>query len=88
VPENFIWELKQRIARVEASGGFQLDGLKQGDPVHITNGPFEGYDAVFDVCLSDSQRVQVLLEMLGRQVRLKIPVGAIEKRGSHGAPRP
>lgn len=80
VPENVIHELRRRIAEIEEAGGIQLDGLKQGDPVRITQGPLAGYEALFDTRLSGSQRVQVLLDMLGRQVKVKVERSAIEKR--------
>ncbi len=80
VPENVVHELKRRIAAIESAGGIHLEGLKQGDPVRITRGPLAGYEALFDMRLSDSERVQVLLEMLGRQVRAKVSRSAIEKR--------
>ncbi len=80
VPDHFIHELRQRIADIEAAGGLHLDGLKKGDPVQIKHGPFEGYDAIFDVHLSGEERVEVLLFWLGRQMKVKLNPGAIEKQ--------
>jgi transcription elongation factor/antiterminator RfaH len=80
VPDHVIHELKRRIADIEAAGGIQLEGLKQGDPVKITHGPLAGYEAIFDLRLSGSARVQVLLEMLGRLVKVKVNASVIEKR--------
>jgi transcription elongation factor/antiterminator RfaH len=80
VPDSIIHELKRRVADIEAAGGIQLEGLKQGDPVRITTGPLAGYEAIFDLRLSGSVRVQVLLEMLGRLVKVKVSADAIEKR--------
>lgn len=80
VPDNVIAELKRHVRRVNAGGGLTLHGLKPGDVVRITHGPLAGYEAVFDLRLSGSERVQVLLEMLGRQVRVRVDAGAIEKR--------
>jgi transcription elongation factor/antiterminator RfaH len=79
VPPHIIHELKRRVADIEVAGGIQLEGLKQGDPVRITHGPLAGYEAIFDLRLSGSARVQVLLEMLGRLVKVKVNAGAIEK---------
>lgn len=83
VPDPVIHELKRRVAAIEAAGGIQLEGLKRHDPVRITHGPLAGYDAIFDLRLSSSQRVQVLLEILGRQVKVKIDASMIEKRPPH-----
>jgi transcription elongation factor/antiterminator RfaH len=80
VPDPIVYELKRRVADIEAAGGIQLEGLKQGDPVRITYGPLAGYEAIFDLQLSGSERVQVLLEMLGRLVKVTVNTSAIEKR--------
>lgn len=52
---------------------------KRGDPVRINEGPFSGLEAVFDQSLKGSERVAVLLEILGRQTRLVLPSEAIAK---------
>jgi transcriptional antiterminator RfaH len=80
VPDNVIIEIRRRMAGIQAAGGVQLDGLKQGDPVQITHGPLAGFEAIFDLQLSGAERVQVLLEMLGRLVKVQVQAGAIEKR--------
>lgn len=80
IPDYFIDELRKRIAAVEAAGGLNLDGLRKGDQVKITSGPFAGYDALFDMRLTGEERVQVLLHWLGREVKVKVDMNAIEKR--------
>ncbi|NLF77447.1 MAG: hypothetical protein GX573_17265, partial [Chloroflexi bacterium] len=45
----------------------------------ITQGALAGYEALFDMRLSGSERVQVLLEMLGRQVRMQLHASQIER---------
>lgn len=67
VSPHLLQELKRRLAEIEASGGLNLDKLKKGDRVRIVDGPFEGYEAIFDVRLSGKQRVQVLLSFLSDQ---------------------
>lgn len=84
VPDSVVHELKRRVAAIEAAGGLTFDGLQPGDPVRITHGPFAGYEAIFDMRLSGSERVQVLLQMLGRLVRVQVNAGAIEKRRVRG----
>jgi transcription elongation factor/antiterminator RfaH len=84
VPDYIIHELKRRVADIEAAGGRQLEGLKQGDPVRITHGPWAGCEAIFDLRLSGSARVQVLLEMLGRLVKVEVNEDAIEKQQLNG----
>lgn len=80
VPEHFIIELKRRVASIQEAGGFNLSGLQKGDRVRITSGPLAGYEAIFDMRLSDGERVRVFLEMLGRLVRTEIDADVIEKK--------
>ncbi len=80
VPEHVIHELKRRVAEIEEAGGLVFEDLQTGDPVRIVQGPFAGYEAIFDLRLSGSERVQVLLEMLGRLVKVQINANAIEKQ--------
>ncbi len=49
VPTNLILELQERLAEIEAAGGLELAGLKAGDRVRIVEGPFAGYEAIFDM---------------------------------------
>jgi transcription elongation factor/antiterminator RfaH len=80
VPDHYLRELRQRIAQVDEAGGLHLDGLKPGDPVRITSGPFAGYEAIFDMRLSGSERIQVLLQWLGRTVKTRVDKDAVERR--------
>ena len=80
VPANVIHMIKRRIETIATAGGIQFDGLKEGDSVRITHGPLAGYEAIFDRRLRGSERVQILLEILGRQVKTEIDVNAVEKR--------
>ena len=52
---------------------------KPGDPVKINEGPFSGLEAIFERNLKGSERVAVLLEILGRQTRLVLPSETIAK---------
>jgi transcription antitermination factor NusG len=70
----------KQLPAIQAAGGSMLSGLKPGDPIQITTGPLAGYKAVFDARLSGPQRVRVLLDMLGRQVRAEVNFNVIEKK--------
>lgn len=61
------------------NGVAQVDALpaKPGDQVRINEGPFSGLEAIFDRALKGSERVAVLLEILGRQTRIVLPIEAI-----------
>ena len=67
VPDHLIQALKKRIKAIEQAGGEVFDGLEQGDMIHIHEGPFRGYEAVFDARLSGSERVRVLLQFIDDQ---------------------
>lgn len=67
VDESFVDALKAYLERLNQAGGVVYEGLKPGDAVVIRNGPFAGYDAVFDAALPGKERVRVLLMILGRQ---------------------
>lgn len=43
----------------------QTSKFAPGDRVFIQAGPFEGYEAIFDLGLSGEDRVRVLLELIG-----------------------
>ena len=80
VPENLIQELRKRIAALEAAEPKKRRALQQGDRVQITNGPFAGYEAIFDAHLSGNERVQVLLSYLSYQPhRITIDARSVEK---------
>ena len=79
VPEYIILQLKQRINAIEAAGAPEQDGLKKGERVRITVGPLAGYEGIFDLRLSGSERVQVLLTMLGREVKAHVNAGVLER---------
>lgn len=83
VPEELIHAIRLRVEEILLAGGETLNGLKAGDAVVIDNGPFEGYEAIFDVCISGSERVRVLLKMLSKgQIPLELTAGSIRKKRS------
>jgi transcriptional antiterminator RfaH len=82
VPENLILTLRKRVEEISAAGGEVFDGLHPGDVVRISDGPFRGYEAIFDTRLPGSQRVRVLLELLGsqRRVPMELSAGQIQRK--------
>ena len=74
VPDEVISGIQKNVARVNLRNKEQTQGLQPGDPVIITGGPFEGYQAIFDTALEGSQRVRLLIELLhARQIRAQVP---------------
>jgi transcriptional antiterminator RfaH len=50
--------------------------FKKGQEVEIADGPLAEISAIFD-CIDDKDRVFVLMELLGRQVRVRVPLEAV-----------
>jgi transcriptional antiterminator RfaH len=81
IPDNLINELKQRVHEIAEAGGEIFDGLQHGDTVRIHEGPFEGYEAIFDTRLEGQERVRVLLQFINnqREVPVELDVSQIRK---------
>ncbi len=77
VGEDIIEALRDRCP----GGVAQIDPVtaKPGDTVRINEGPFSGLEAVFERTLKSSERVAVLLEILGRQTRIVLASETIAK---------
>ncbi len=82
VPENLLQTIQVRVDEINAAGGEVFEGLKPGDVIRINEGPFSGYEAIFDTRLPGSVRVRVLLELLGshRRVPLVMDAGQIDRK--------
>lgn len=80
VPEALIHAIRRRVDEVNAAGGEVFEGLQKGDEVLIHEGPFAGYEAIFDVRLPGSERVRVLIRLLSqRQVPVELSAGHIKR---------
>lgn len=81
VPENLIHELKKRIKEIAEAGGEFFDGIKPGDKVKIHEGPFSGYEAIFDNRLPGDERVRVLIQLLNdqREIPVELDTSKIRK---------
>ncbi len=77
VPTQFIEALKNRLHQLESRE--KRPAIQPGDKVRIVNGPFQGYEAIFDAQVPGKERVQVLLSFLSRQQTLKLERGSVEK---------
>ena len=77
VPDAIIDTLRER----EAAGAFDRIGIRRlpsiGHTVRITAGAFEDMIGKL-VELGDQDRVVILLELLGRQVRARVDLAAVE----------
>jgi transcriptional antiterminator RfaH len=77
VSEDIIHALRERCP--EGVALIDPVSAQPGDVVRINEGPFSGLEAVFQQKLKGSERVAVLLEILGRQTRIVVPGEMIAK---------
>jgi transcription antitermination factor NusG len=81
VPDHVIAAIRRRVDEINTAGRGWLDRLKRGDIVTIQEGPFSGYDAIFDARLSGEARVRVLLKLLNtRQFPLELSGRQIQRK--------
>lgn len=52
-------------------------GVKVGDTVELTEGPMRGLKGVVNAMLTGAERVRVLLEFLGRENAVEVPVSKL-----------
>lgn len=84
VPGGLIQAIRRRVDEINAAGGELLESLKPGETVVIQDGPFAGYEAIFDARLTAVDRVRVLLTLLHkRRVPLELSVGQIQQKTRH-----
>jgi transcriptional antiterminator RfaH len=84
VPDRIITELRSR----EKNGLIQLPrkpGLRRGDQVRITAGPFTGHLAIYEG-MKSRERVEVLLAMLGSLQRVELARRDIETTTTSSRP--
>lgn len=84
VPENLVQAIQRRVAEINAAGGELLQSLRAGETVVINDGPFAGYEAIFDARLDGFERVRVFLKLLQkRQFPLELSAGQIRQKTRH-----
>ena len=82
VPPNLIFSIRERVEEINTAGGEIFERLQQGEEVRIREGPFKGYEAIFDARVPGSVRVRVLLKLLDnqRQVPLEMDASHIQRK--------
>lgn len=83
VPAEAIEELRRSLGDEEVH---VLPAVfSPGDTVCIAGGAFHGLEAVVRQVMPSRQRVQVLLDFLGRQTAVEVPVGSLTRSGDERA---
>jgi len=67
IPDNLIHGIRRRVEEMQAVVGEPAPTARPGDKVIIRDGPFQGYEAIFDERVSGSDRVRVLLRLFQRE---------------------
>jgi transcription elongation factor/antiterminator RfaH len=67
VPDFLIAAVQRQVDHLNVSSSNPIDDLNAGDPVTIQEGPFAGYEAIFDTRISGQERVRVLLNLIQRR---------------------
>lgn len=75
VPDAVIAELKKEMQDEEVRE--VLVDVKVGDMVELTEGPMRGLKGVVNAMLTGAERVRVLLEFLGRENAVEVPVSKL-----------
>jgi transcriptional antiterminator RfaH len=69
-----IAELRREFG---GSGVREIEPLYEGQRVLVHHGPLRQFEALLTKVLPGEQRVRVLLEFLGRQMELELPISAV-----------
>jgi transcription antitermination factor NusG len=82
VPDVLIHAIQKCVKEINETGGDKAaTSIKHGETIVIQDGPFAGYEAIFDAQLSGSERVRVFLKLLQRrQMMVELPVGQIQRK--------
>jgi transcriptional antiterminator RfaH len=79
VPESLMHSLQKRLDVANEAQESFLFRLRRGDTVWIRQGPFEGYQGIFDTYISGRERVLVLLALLrNRPIAVELDAGSID----------
>jgi transcription antitermination factor NusG len=83
VSDELVADIRKRIYRWN-EGGY-IRHFTRGECVLVTSGPFSGVEGIFQKYLPARQRCQILLQILGQQNKVELPVQYLDaKRRYHG----
>jgi transcriptional antiterminator RfaH len=75
VSDDLVASLRQQVSQWN-EGGY-IPRFTPGERVIVTSGPFCGVEGIFQRYLHARQRCQVLLQILGQQNKVELPVHAL-----------
>ena len=77
LPDDFIADIRTRFG-ADSERELPQPVIGVGQDVIVTEGPFKDIQAIVSGELDGHQRVAILLDFLGRQMEISIPVEALE----------
>lgn len=79
VPMHLIRDIYERVEQINRLGGLIDHGFRPGDQVRIKSGALRGAEAIFEGPITPSERVRVLLEILGSLRSVDVGIEMIER---------
>lgn len=80
ISDLLVREISLKVDSINAAGGLAYQEFERGTPIRVQDGPFRGYEGIFDMRLGSTDRVMILLNMTQKKkIRVKVHVGAIQK---------
>lgn len=81
VPTVLITTLMKKFRESKFEESIKNNKFKPGNPVQVIDGPFQGYDAIFDAQIDGKDRVRILIEILNdSHMRVELSEGQIKSR--------
>lgn len=76
--DKVLTALQARVEALNAAGGLPTHRFKPGETVKVSSGPLAGMEAIFLGSTTPGERVEILLQFLGRMQRVRMEVSALE----------
>lgn len=76
VPSGIVDEIRARQDEKGLVKTHSGCGFTHGDRVRIIDGPLNDLEGLFD-CPTDEERVIILLDLMGREVKVRVPLEAV-----------
>ncbi|MBN2501166.1 MAG: hypothetical protein JXB38_10340 [Anaerolineales bacterium] len=79
LPDTLVSAIQERLDKLNSTGIDQKKQFQEGSQIRIQEGPFKGYDGIFDAHLPGRERVRILLQLLDdHKVPLELPPDQIK----------
>jgi transcription antitermination factor NusG len=80
IPDSLIYAIRQQIENLKLVSSDSHISLHKGDHIAIHDGFFKGYEGIFDIHLSGTDRVRILLSLLDdQQLSVEMPAICIHR---------